>query len=702
MYRISIYGKGGIGKSTISSNISYGISSRGLSVLHVGCDPKHDSTRLLTDGVNQITLMDCLINGADANPIESGSNGIFCVECGGAFPGVGCAGKGMIRLFDYLNEHAPNDVDIRIQDVLGDVVCGGFSVPMRKENTDAIILVVSEEFMSLYAANNILKGIKNLNDAPCILGIIVNSRAPELSANVREFSIATELRIIGNISRDPIFSKAEIIGSTVLELFPESKSASELNEMIETVIGASRGQIELKRPYPLSDEAMRDIVSGKHPKNSIPLEKETICNFDAYDCERGLTYKGNYVMPSCTSHGAVELLQIISDAAVVLHGPRNCAYLMEYANQRRSLKLPSSDKKLDSCNIYCTGMNDDRTFSGDVECITDTVNKVISQGYDTVFLVPTCTPVEIGVNLERAAKKLCSNTVQVIAVPEDDVFLGSKFGCYKGALKCMAELIDWSAEVISDSVNILCYSSPMLSRFENIEEIVEMLESSGLKISTILNGKVPLESIKKLHAAEYNIQVGDSLLNNKMSEILLQGKDYRTLKMPNGMYGVRNWISELSKMTGRPDAGKDYLFAAENKYYNFMKKVKENTEGLSAVLYLMPEHDVDWQIDTLLDMGIDIKRIVHWKGTVSDKNCKMSRHENIEHNYDVSFCDLERIVNEIKPDLILTSDSRVGRLGIRWIGFNTGYTGISGTLRWTRRVQNALKIPANDGWRVDL
>lgn len=702
MYRISVYGKGGIGKSTISANISYGISSRGLKVLHVGCDPKHDSTRLLTGGVNQITFMDCLTDQKDTDPVESGSNGISCVECGGAFPGIGCAGKGMIRLFDYLDEHTPDDVDIRIHDVLGDVVCGGFSVPMRKENTDAVILVVSEEFMSLYAANNILRGIKNLNDTPCILGLIVNSRAPELSANVREFSIATGLEIIGSISKDAVFSKAEIIGSTVLELFPESESASELNEIVEAVINASEGYAELKSPQPISEEAMRDIASGKPARKEISSEKETVCNFDAYDCERGITYKGNYVMPSCTSHGAVELLQGISDAAVVLHGPRNCAYLMEYANRRRSLKLPSVEGKLNSCNIFCTEMNDDLTFSGDLECLNSTVDKVISQGYKTVFLVPTCTPVEIGADLERAAKRLCRDDVQVIAVPEDDVFLGSKFGCYTGALKCMASLIDQDKDVIPNTVNILCYSSPMLSRLENIREIYRILESSGLNVNTVINEKASLDSIKKLHTAEYNIQIGDSQLNNKMSEILLRGKDCRMLKMPNGMHGIRTWIDALSKMTDRPDAGKDYLLCAEDRYYRFMEKMKENTEGLSAMLYLMPEHDVDWQIDTLLDMSIDVKRIAHWKGTTSDKNFKRSRHENIQHNYDVSLCGLKDLIDEIKPDLIITSDSRVGRLGIRWIGFNTGYTGVSGALRWARRVRNSLKIPMNDGWRIDL
>ena len=171
MERIAVYGKGGIGKSTISANLSVALAHAGRRVLQVGCDPKHDSTRLLLGGARLTTVLDYL---RETKPTDrtldeilvEGFAGVGCVEAGGPKPGVGCAGRGIISTFDLLEQfQLDRRYDTVVYDVLGDVVCGGFAVPIRNEYANVILVVTSGEFMSLYAANNILRGIRNYDGA---------------------------------------------------------------------------------------------------------------------------------------------------------------------------------------------------------------------------------------------------------------------------------------------------------------------------------------------------------------------------------------------------------------------------------------------------------------------------------------------------------------------------------------------------------
>ena len=167
MKEIAIYGKGGIGKSTLSSNISAALSMAGKKVLQIGCDPKHDSTRLLMGGKRITTVLDYIkcVNPTDYKTediLTCGFCGTGCIEAGGPTPGVGCAGRGIITAFELIDKlHIKEQYDTIVYDVLGDVVCGGFAVPIRREYADTVFLVTSGEYMSIYAANNILRGIKN-------------------------------------------------------------------------------------------------------------------------------------------------------------------------------------------------------------------------------------------------------------------------------------------------------------------------------------------------------------------------------------------------------------------------------------------------------------------------------------------------------------------------------------------------------------
>lgn len=234
MKKIAIYGKGGIGKSTTVSNVAAALSSMGLTVMQIGCDPKADSTRNLTEGKNITTVLDTLRENSDANLDElvvRSNTGVLCVESGGPVPGVGCAGRGIITAFEKLEELEAYDIykpDIVLYDVLGDVVCGGFTMPIRGGYADEVCVVTSGEMMSLYAATNISRAVKSFGSRgyASIRGLILNAKNIE-GENKLVDDVAKEIGVpvIYRLPRNPYVQQAEDQGKTVVEAFPDSEMA---------------------------------------------------------------------------------------------------------------------------------------------------------------------------------------------------------------------------------------------------------------------------------------------------------------------------------------------------------------------------------------------------------------------------------------------------------------------------------------------
>jgi nitrogenase iron protein NifH len=233
MKKIAVYGKGGIGKSTTVSNLSAALSMDGFKVMQIGCDPKADSTKNLTGCRSVRTVLDLLREKKDKVRLEDlvtpGFNGIFCVEAGGPTPGIGCAGRGIIAAFEKLKELRAYEIykpDIVFYDVLGDVVCGGFAMPMREGYADEVVIVSSGEMMALYAAHNIAQAIKNFagRSYASLSGIILNRRDIENERALAE-AAAREIGapVIGEVPRCSLVQEAEGEGKTVLEKFPSSE-----------------------------------------------------------------------------------------------------------------------------------------------------------------------------------------------------------------------------------------------------------------------------------------------------------------------------------------------------------------------------------------------------------------------------------------------------------------------------------------------
>jgi len=266
MKQIALYGKGGIGKSTTSANLSAALSSQGLDILQIGCDPKRDSTRMLMQGQFIPTVMDLVrVRGASGITLADvefkGFNGVRCVEAGGPEPGVGCAGRGIIATFQLLEKFGALKGDVILYDVLGDVVCGGFAMPMREGYAQDVYLVTSGELMSLYAANNICKAIRRLASrvkSKCRLaGVICNAKnMPREEELVAEFARRVNSEMIQFIPRDRVVQLAELDRKTVIEYDPQSAQAERYRELATKVMANTR----LTIPTPLEIDDLENLA----------------------------------------------------------------------------------------------------------------------------------------------------------------------------------------------------------------------------------------------------------------------------------------------------------------------------------------------------------------------------------------------------------------------------------------------------------
>jgi len=283
--KIALYGKGGIGKSTVSTNVAAALAERGLRVMVIGCDPKTDCTRSLRGGVEVKPLLDFLRERlgveldvdvalaserirvddlAEGNVVVQGYGGAICIEIGGPEPGVGCAGRGIIVGVDFLKSLGVFELykpDITLFDVPGDIVCGGLALPLRRELADQVYIVTSSEPLSLYAANNLCKAIRRFaaRGGSKLGGLIYNARGfmdkPEV---VEEYAERIGAKVVGKIPKTPLIPEAEAQGKTVVELSPNSDIAMVFRELAEKLLRNQDAVV----PKPLTTLELEQLSRG--------------------------------------------------------------------------------------------------------------------------------------------------------------------------------------------------------------------------------------------------------------------------------------------------------------------------------------------------------------------------------------------------------------------------------------------------------
>ncbi|MDR1493025.1 MAG: nitrogenase iron protein [Planctomycetaceae bacterium] len=278
--QIAIYGKGGIGKSTTTSNISAALSTLGYKVMQFGCDPKSDSTNTLRNGQYIPTVLDTIRDKANVNAhdvVFKGFNGIYCVEAGGPAPGVGCAGRGIttaVQLFKQQHVFEELDLDFVIFDVLGDVVCGGFAVPIREGIAEHVFTVSSSDFMAVYAANNLFAGIKKYsnNGGALLGGVIANSiNKPYAKDIIDDFVKQTKTQVVEYVPRSVTVTQSELQGKTTIEAAPDSAQAKIYLNLAKKIAAHESS----KTPEPLSVGQLRDWAA-QWADHLLALETGTI------------------------------------------------------------------------------------------------------------------------------------------------------------------------------------------------------------------------------------------------------------------------------------------------------------------------------------------------------------------------------------------------------------------------------------------
>ena len=263
----AIYGKGGIGKSTTTQNLVSALAEAGKKVMIIGCDPKADSTRLILHTKMQNTIMEMAAEAGTVEDIEledvllTGYGDVKCVESGGPEPGVGCAGRGVITAINFLEEEGAyeEDLDFVFYDVLGDVVCGGFAMPIRENKAQEIYIVCSGEMMAMYAANNISKGICKYAKSGSVrlAGLICNSRKTDREDELI-MALAAKLgtQMIHFVPRDNIVQRAEIRRMTVIEYDPKCNQADEYRALANKIINNELFVV----PTPVTMDELEDLL----------------------------------------------------------------------------------------------------------------------------------------------------------------------------------------------------------------------------------------------------------------------------------------------------------------------------------------------------------------------------------------------------------------------------------------------------------
>jgi len=695
MFQVAFYGKGGIGKSTVAANVTYQLSRKGKKVLQVGCDPKHDSTRSLLAGKSQVTVLDYLRDTpAERRKLEDvvlkGSDGIDCVEAGGPEPGVGCAGRGILTMFDFLRANGMNDrdYDFRIYDVLGDVVCGGFAVPMRQEYADAVYIVTSGEFMALYAANNILKGLVNYDDGrPRVAGIILNCRGiPREEAYVRNFADAVGIPIVSVIPRSKEFSEAEAERRTVSEVFPDSEPSRAIETIVLNLLASSEDPGRMYFPKPLDETGMDLVAKG------IPVSESNRLSY-----VRVRTPSDDFhMMSTCAFGGAMAYLTRIRGVHTIVHGNLSCAQMMcnfaDTYNIRRSF-YDRYESVWD--RVSCTGLTDSISVFGGKDILEKKIEERIAAGDEAIFVVSTCVAGMIGDDVDSICAKMSKKHGVVLkSVKADGVVNGDTLA---GRSMVIGSILDFAVDYSDKDEHLIDIIGDYRSNDDftsYMDESVErLLNLAGFELNASFPEWTDLDSIRRLGKAGYAVSASHATFGFVCADEICGRLGIRQMKspLPRGIGDTIRWLEEVEELTGRDLSDAKSTLMAE--YRERISPIAKHTAGKRIVLVVPPAADTRWATDLLSDMGIEVVDCMEDTYSASifgEEACKGKKPHRREM--------VEAACRKHDPDAVISNRFTDRVEGVRFIPLGAPKFGLEGTIDYAKRLRHLLEAPVKEEW----
>ena len=722
MKEIAIYGKGGIGKSTLTGNISAALSLQGSKVLQIGCDPKHDSTRLLMGGKEITTVLDYIrdtpITEYQLKDILSrGFNNIGCIEAGGPKPGVGCAGRGIITVFELLEQFkVKKDYDTIIYDVLGDVVCGGFAVPIRREYADTIFIVTSGEYMAIYAANNILRGIKNYdNNNKRVGGILYNKRNIEgEDERVRAFCDAVGLPIVLTIERSDNFTLAEKENRTLVQGH-ECKQRKMFMQFAKEV----RDGIKLHTSSPLSDSELEEVVLGIKKVQKVEVElQEAIEEKEekAVSTLKDMTNQNRYVskgtlrnMPlhGCAFSGALNTSIHLSDVIVLSHSPKSCIYIsyqsISSPLRRQFFERGATLPVFLAPNLHATNMGEIEMVFGGMEELQRTALELLTKKPKALVIISSCPSGIIGDDINQIKENNTSDT-KIITIKTDGNLSGDFLqGMILAYTSLAKNIILRDVPERENTVNIIFERTIAKNTEDNFQTVRLMLERMGVSVNCRFLFDTTYEKLENFCTAPLNLPASTDYTGQLLREFFTNeyNSKFYDLAFPIGFDESASWVRGIGKHFNRENDAEMIISENSKLYEDRISHIKGKLQG-KKLMIMTYNHELDWVLKAAIDVGIVIAKVCIFDFSQDEGfRTKLDIDLNIEENYDSSKRLLD--IKKYAPDILL-ANYESNALNENCIadtipmcpdvGF---FSGVEILERWVRLFELKMK----GGWRKD-